>query len=196
MITRFCALLLLVGLMHGPILAVRAQETDALEVVDFRNVALAEAMRLLSLQTDLRIVPSAVAGKEKVNLFLTNVAPDVVLKALADSNRFVLEKDSSTGVVGIFAKEEARSVGFGPQFGPQPKGGMAAPQVFPKVVLKGRILNKTEMPAVFLEVEGRLIRVARQGMFSMGGLTYIVEEVDATEVRIKEIQRNQVLILN
>jgi hypothetical protein len=166
---------------------------EPLELVDFRNVTLHEAMRLLSMQTDLRIVPSAQAGKEKINLFLTNVRPAVVLSALADSNRFLLEEDKTTGVISIFAKEERKD---GLTAGPFLKGGAAAAQLFPKIVLKGRILGAAQAAAALLEVDGKLLLVARQGMFSVGSQAFRVDEVTAMEVRIVEMQKNQVLILN
>ena len=53
-----------------------------LEVVEFRDQPLDEALRLFSAQTGLNIVASPEARKINVSLYLRNVTPDAALDAL------------------------------------------------------------------------------------------------------------------
>ena len=76
------------------------------EVVEFRDVPLQDAMRLLSQQTSVKIVPSEEAGKKKVSLFLENVTPLVAVEAVSQANGLIFRRDADTGIIRIFTTKE------------------------------------------------------------------------------------------
>ena len=77
-----------------------------LELVEFREVPLQEAMRLLSQQSGLKIVPSAEASKTKVSLYLQNVPAMTAVAAIAQANGLVYRRDAETGIVRVFTTKE------------------------------------------------------------------------------------------
>lgn len=82
-----------------------------LELVEFRAIPLNDAMRLLSQQCDLKIVPSEEAGKKVVSLFLQNVQPMVVVASVAQAHGLIYRREADTGIVRIFsAKENQRDL--------------------------------------------------------------------------------------
>src|SRR5262245_2853649 len=56
-----------------------------LELVEFRDVPLGEALRLLSQQSGLKLVASAEAGKTLVSLYLRDVPPMVAVSSLTQA---------------------------------------------------------------------------------------------------------------
>jgi general secretion pathway protein D len=77
-----------------------------LVLVEFCEMPLNEAMRLLSQQSGLKIVPSAEAAKTKVSLYLKDVAPLVAVAAMAQANNLIYRRDADTGIVRIFTTKE------------------------------------------------------------------------------------------
>jgi general secretion pathway protein D len=78
----------------------------AIELIEFRDVTLAEAMRALSLQTGVRIVPSAKAGIEKVSVYLPNATAAQAIAEVARANGLVFRKDPESGIFRIFTTKE------------------------------------------------------------------------------------------
>ena len=80
---------------------------DALiELVDFRDQGLGEAMRLFSEQSGINIVPSTNANKMKINLYLRNVRPLDVLENLTKTHDLYFRIDEKSGVIRIYTTEE------------------------------------------------------------------------------------------
>jgi general secretion pathway protein D len=77
-----------------------------LELVEFRDIPLFEAMRLLSQQSGLQIVPSAEAGKTKVTLYLKNVLATVAVQAVAQSNGLIVRREPETGIIRLSTPKE------------------------------------------------------------------------------------------
>ena len=77
-----------------------------IELVDFRDQELGEAMRLFSEQSDINIVPSTQANKVKVNLFLRDVRPMDVLENLTKTHDLYYRVDDKSGVIRIFTTRE------------------------------------------------------------------------------------------
>lgn len=77
-----------------------------IELVDFRDQALGEAMRLFSEQSDLNIVPSTNANLMKVNLYLRNVRAMDVLENLTKTHDLYYRIDEKSGVIRIYTTEE------------------------------------------------------------------------------------------
>lgn len=96
----------------GPLLPVpRGVEETPLELVEFRDLPLVEAMRILSQQSGLKIVVSSEAGKSKVSLYLQNVSPMVAVASVAQANGLIYRRDPDTGIVRVFTtKENARDL--------------------------------------------------------------------------------------
>lgn len=80
---------------------------DALiELVDFREQDLGQAMRLFSEQSGLNIVASTNATNMKINLFLRNVKPMAVLENLTKTHDLYFRIDEDSGVIRIYTTEE------------------------------------------------------------------------------------------
>ncbi|MDG1875755.1 MAG: hypothetical protein P8J27_17720 [Mariniblastus sp.] len=80
---------------------------DALiELVDFREQDLGQAMRLFSEQSGLNIVASTNANDMKINLFLRNVKPMAVLENLTKTHDLYFRIDEDSGVIRIYTTEE------------------------------------------------------------------------------------------
>lgn len=100
-----------VGVALGAVLlatgVARAQERavpDAaprLDRVDFRELPLGEACRLLSDQTGINVVPSADASQRTVSLFLSNVTAMEAIEALCRAHELWFQRDAATGIVRI-----------------------------------------------------------------------------------------------
>jgi general secretion pathway protein D len=82
-----------------------------LGLVEFRDVAIIDAMRLLSEQSGLRVVVSAEAAKIKVSLYLRDVTGMTALASLTQAYGLIYRVDPATGIVRIFtAKENQRDL--------------------------------------------------------------------------------------
>jgi general secretion pathway protein D len=72
--------------------------TDKLELVEFRDVALGDALRLLSRQSGLQVVPSAEAAKVNVSLYLRDVEPLAALESLCNAHGLWFRQHPETGI--------------------------------------------------------------------------------------------------
>jgi general secretion pathway protein D len=80
-------------------------------LIEFRDLSLGEAMRVLSQQTGLKIVPSEKASKEKINIYLVNATGEQAIAETARANGLVWRKDLQSGIYRIFTpKENARDL--------------------------------------------------------------------------------------
>lgn len=87
------------------------QDDPILKLVEFRDIPLQDASRLLSQQSGLRIVPSAEAAKTKVSLFLTDVSASTAINAIAQANGLIVRRDGEAGIIRIHtAKENQRDL--------------------------------------------------------------------------------------
>jgi len=85
----------------------RAEEPGPpLELIEFRSLPLEEAMRLLSQQSGLKIVPSAAAAKTVVSMYLRDVGAMTALSALTQTHKLVYRQDEGTGIIRIYTVEE------------------------------------------------------------------------------------------
>lgn len=89
----------------GQSAAAQAPETP-LELVEFRNLPLFDAMRLLSEESGLKIVPSAEAGKTLVSLYLQDVTPMAAVNAVSEAYGLITRVDPAFGIVRIFTTKE------------------------------------------------------------------------------------------
>lgn len=100
-------LLLALGTVHlqaQP--AQRSTPSVRVELIEFRDVPLEDALRLLSLQTGLNIVSSSGAAKTPVSLYLKNVDALDALEALCSANNLWFRRDPNTGIYRINTVQE------------------------------------------------------------------------------------------
>lgn len=95
------------GLLLGSFSA-RAQQEEPpkLEKVDFRDLELSEACRLLADQTGLNLVPSAAASSTKVSIFLRNVPAMAAVETLCKAHQLWFQRDAKTGIIRINTVKE------------------------------------------------------------------------------------------
>ena len=86
--------------------AATSQPAVPLEVIEFRDVALQDAMRLLSQQTGLNIVPSKDAGQVKVSLYLENTTAEDAVRAISQAYGLITRRDETLGITRIFTTRE------------------------------------------------------------------------------------------
>jgi len=89
----------------------RAEEVVALNAgrvkhIDFRELPLSEAARLLSEQTGLNIVTTAEARKSTVSLFIRNVSARAAIEELVRSHNLTFKQDPESGIVRIMTLTE------------------------------------------------------------------------------------------
>ncbi|MEZ6094014.1 MAG: hypothetical protein R3C03_07210 [Pirellulaceae bacterium] len=80
-----------------------------LEMIDFRDVSLGDAMRIFSEQSGLNIVPSVEANKTQINLYLRNVRPMAVLENLTKTHDLFFRIDEPSGIIRIYTTDEYES---------------------------------------------------------------------------------------
>ncbi len=77
-----------------------------LEVVEFRDQPLGDALRLFSAQTGLNIVASPEARKVNISVYLRNVTPEAALDAICNVNDLWHKRSSTTGVISVYTTKE------------------------------------------------------------------------------------------
>ena len=82
-----------------------AQE-PRMEVIDLRQVPLADASRILSEASGLNVVASVEAGKTIVSLYLANVEPRAAIETLCRSHNLWFRDDEKSGIIRIHTPEE------------------------------------------------------------------------------------------
>jgi general secretion pathway protein D len=77
-----------------------------LDLVEFRRMPLGDAMRVLSDQSGLKIVPSVAASDQPITLYLQNVEALVAIDSLTKAHNLFYRQDRSSGIVRIYTTEE------------------------------------------------------------------------------------------
>jgi len=76
--------------------------------LDFQNIAVGDALRILSKQSDLNIISSQAAAKIQMTMFLRNIEPMDVLEAMAKTYNLWYEKDKKSKVIRVYTVKEFR----------------------------------------------------------------------------------------
>jgi general secretion pathway protein D len=92
--------------MSGVAWAQAAPADREVSLVEFRGVPLGDAVRLLSQQTDMKIVASAGASDVPINLYLRDVTAGDALRALSNAHDLWFRADQDTGIVTIYTIDE------------------------------------------------------------------------------------------
>jgi general secretion pathway protein D len=84
----------------------QSQPAESIRQVEFQELPLSDAIRLLARQTGLNLVASQEAGKAKVSLYLQNVSPQSVVEELCRANNLWFRQDEASGIVRIMTVSE------------------------------------------------------------------------------------------
>jgi len=87
-------------------MGVRTGTQKVLLQVQFDDVTMAEAMKVLADETGLNIINSAEAGKTRVTAFLKRVTAMDALDAIAKANGLFHRKDEQSGIIRIATSKE------------------------------------------------------------------------------------------
>lgn len=79
---------------------------ERLELVQFEDLTLAEAMRMFSAETGINVMCSTEAGLTKVNVFLRNVSPLDALDGIVKANGLFYQVHQESGIVRIATSSE------------------------------------------------------------------------------------------
>lgn len=98
-------------LMLGLTLNINAQSQPpapqpTIELIDIRDLPLAEALRVLSQQTDLNLVASAEASDVPISLNLRNVTAMAAIETLARTHNLFYRVDQASGIIRLHTIEE------------------------------------------------------------------------------------------
>lgn len=74
---------------------------EKMELIEFDDVPLHEAMRLFSDQSGLNVITSTEAGKIRITVFLKHVTPIDALEAIVKANGLFYRVEASSGIVRI-----------------------------------------------------------------------------------------------
>jgi general secretion pathway protein D len=81
-------------------------QIERLQLVEFRQIPLREAVRLLSELSGLNLAASIEAADTEVSLFLRNVTPKDALTTLTRTHGLFFREDAETGIITIYTNEE------------------------------------------------------------------------------------------
>jgi Flp pilus assembly secretin CpaC len=94
----------------------RAASLDApIDVLEFRDAELTEAMRVFTRETGINVIASPKAAETRVTLYLEDVAPLAAMEVLAKSHRLWYRYDQSMGTIFIYSHEERSETAPDPQ---------------------------------------------------------------------------------
>ena len=100
------ALLCLTALQRVSAGQTPAATTALVHLIEFREMKLLDALRLLSDQTGINIVSSSDAAKVNVSLFLRNVPVVAAIEALCKANNLWYKDDPDSGIIRIMTTQE------------------------------------------------------------------------------------------
>lgn len=83
-----------------------AAESPKLPRVEFRNIALLDALRLLSEQSGLNYSASSEAAPQPISLFLRDVTPQAAVEELCKSHNLWFRLDEKTGITRVMTTQE------------------------------------------------------------------------------------------
>lgn len=104
----FTALVFSTALFCAAAQAAPARSHAAIEQIDFRDVNVGDALKILSDQSDLNIIASKKAAEIPVTMFLRRVTPMEVIEALAKTYNLWYQHDHGSNIVRIYTVEEYR----------------------------------------------------------------------------------------
>ena len=95
-----------VGLAAPKPVKTRANPGQIIEQIEFRDVAVGDALRILAEQSNLNIIASKKAADIPVTMFLRRVTSIEVIEALAKTYNLWYQRDEDSNIVRIYTVEE------------------------------------------------------------------------------------------
>ncbi len=88
-----------------------------IENIAFTKISLADALAILSEQSDIKVIASNQAADIHVTMFLAKVTPQEVVEALAKTYNLWYQKDLNSNIIRLHTKNERRpgEIGFQPK---------------------------------------------------------------------------------
>lgn len=107
---RLLACLLSIAIISAsPLLeAAGKRKSDKIALLEFRDISVGDALRILSDQSGLNVIASEQASKIKMTMYLHDIAPMDVLEAMAKTYNLWYQKDRRSGVVRVYTVQEFR----------------------------------------------------------------------------------------
>lgn len=107
--SRFTAAVLALSLLQPALLTVaRADPGQVIEQIEFRDITVGDALRILSEQSDLNIIASREAADIHVTMFLRRVTSMEVIEAIAKTYNLWYQRDWNSNIVRIYTVKEYR----------------------------------------------------------------------------------------
>lgn len=102
-----CMLLLLCLLVSSGAFAAQ-KVSHKISELDFKDISVGDALRILSKQSDLNIISSKEAAKIEMTMFLRDIEPMEVLEAMAKTYNLWYQEDKKSKVIRIYTVKEFR----------------------------------------------------------------------------------------
>jgi general secretion pathway protein D len=107
--SRFTAAILALSLLQPSLLTdARADPGQVIEQIEFRDITVGDALRILSEQSDLNIIASKEAAEIQVTMFLRRVTSMEVIDAIAKTYNLWYQRDFNSNIVRIYTVKEYR----------------------------------------------------------------------------------------
>ncbi|MEF3075399.1 DUF3438 family protein [Methylobacter sp. Wu1] len=107
--SRFTAAILALSLLQPSLLTdARADPGQVIEQIEFRDITVGDALRILSEQSDLNIIASKEAAEIQVTMFLRRVTSMEVIDAIAKTYNLWYQRDVNSNIVRIYTVKEYR----------------------------------------------------------------------------------------
>ncbi len=113
-LSRFCfslkllTLILLAGLSFNVYSARSFPGKSTIEQIEFRDITVGDALRILAEQSNLNIIASNAASNIHVTMFLRHVTPMQVIDAIAKTYNLWYQKDDVSKIVRLYTVREYR----------------------------------------------------------------------------------------
>ncbi|MBF6649630.1 DUF3438 family protein [Methylobacter sp. BlB1] len=107
--SRFTAAVLALSLLQPSLLTdAHADPGQVIEQIEFRDITVGDALRILSEQSDLNIIASKEAAEIQVTMFLRRVTSMEVIDAIAKTYNLWYQRDVNSNIVRIYTVKEYR----------------------------------------------------------------------------------------
>lgn len=106
--TRLRSLLLILLLAISCTALATKKGSNKISVLDFNDITVGDALRILSKQSNLNFISSKAAAKIEMTMFLRDIAPMDVLDAMAKTYNLWYQEDEKSKIIRIYTVREFR----------------------------------------------------------------------------------------
>jgi general secretion pathway protein D len=111
-LSKFCCIFVALSLLMMPpslsVAARRAYPGQIIEQIDFRDVSVGDALKILADQSNLNIIASREAAEIRVTMFLRRVTAMEVIEAISKTYNLWYQVDGNANIVRIYTVKEYR----------------------------------------------------------------------------------------